>query len=125
MPEGWGEELWHNGDMWVRSGESSESVIDSYRRACDHADETIRLLELDAPGKVSHWGDKPTTLGDMIVVVLGEECRHGGHIDVVRELIDGRAGADHASFGDSDKWREYVAKVQAAADLHADKSGAS
>jgi integrase len=32
------------------------------------------------------------------------------------------AGSDYAAFGDPDKWREYVAKVQAAADLYADKS---
>jgi hypothetical protein len=58
----------------------------------------------------------------MIVLVLAEECRHGGHIDVVREMIDGRAGSDYADFGGTTEWREYVAKVQAAADLFANKS---
>jgi hypothetical protein len=124
LPADWDDELWHNGDMWVRSTESSEAVLDWYRDACGQADETIRMLDFHSPGEVSHWaeGSRSTTLGDMMVIVLGEECRHGGHIDVVRELIDGRAGSDQAVFGDPDKWREYVAKVQAAADLHADKS---
>jgi hypothetical protein len=124
MPADWDEELWHNGDMWVRPTESSAGVLDWYRAACERADETIQMLDFDSPGEVAHWevGNRSTTLGDMMVIVLGEECRHGGHIDVVRELIDGRAGADHAAFGDPDKWRAYVAKVQAAADLHADKT---
>ncbi|GAA1591825.1 hypothetical protein GCM10009742_43250 [Kribbella karoonensis] len=53
---------------------------------------------------------------------VGEELRHGGHIDVVRELVDGRAGSDYGDFGAPDRWEAYVARVQAAADLHADKS---
>ncbi|HEY3512115.1 MULTISPECIES: hypothetical protein [Kribbella] len=53
---------------------------------------------------------------------MGEELRHGGHIDVVRELVDGRAGSDYGDFGAPDRWEAYVARVQAAADLHADKS---
>jgi hypothetical protein len=124
LPDDWEDELWHNGDMWVRPTESSEAVLGWYREACEHADQTIRMLDFDSPGEVSHWedGNKATTLGDMMVIVLGEECRHGGHVDVVRELIDGRAGSDYADFGDPDKWREYVAKVQTAADLYADKS---
>lgn len=123
QPEGWEDELWHNGDMWVRPSESSESILDAYKQSCDHADDTIRMLDLDSRGSVPHWPEgNSTTLGAMIVLVLAEECRHGGHIDVVREMIDGRAGADHADFGDTTRWREYVAKVQAAADLFAHQS---
>lgn len=59
----------------------------------------------------------------MMVIVLGEECRHGGHIDVVRELVDGRAGSDYGDFGDPDRWEAYVARVQAAADVYRDRGG--
>ncbi|MFF0338882.1 DinB family protein [Kribbella sp. NPDC004875] len=122
LPDDWDEELWHNGDMWVRSTESSEAVLTWYREACAQADQTIQLLDLDAPGRVPHWENGSTTLGHMIVVVLGEECRHGGHIDVVRELVDGRAGPDYGVFGSPEKWQAYVARVQAAADLFTDKN---
>lgn len=117
------DELWNSGDMWARPDESSDYVIGWYQRACAHADETIQMLDLNASGSVPHWPEgNRTTLGSMITRVLGEECRHGGHIDVVRELIDGRGGPDQAEFGDTEKWRQYVAKLQAAADVYADKS---
>jgi hypothetical protein len=75
LPEGWDEELWHNGDMWVRPSESSESILDSYKQSCTHADDTIRTLDLDSPGSVPHWpkGNK-TTLGAMIVRVLAKNA---------------------------------------------------
>ena len=57
----------------------------------------------------------------MMTLVLGEECRHGGHIDVVRELNDGLAGASYTDFGGPEKWRAYVAKVRAAADTFKSK----
>jgi hypothetical protein len=80
------------------------------------------MLDLNASGSVPHWPEgNRTTLGSMITLALGEECRHGGHIDVVRELIDGRGGTDQAEFGDTQKWRQYVEKLQAAADVFADK----
>ncbi|TCC40233.1 DinB family protein [Kribbella speibonae] len=125
LPDDWDEELWHNGDMWVRSTESSEAVLAWYHAACAQADQTIEMLDFDSPGEVPHWDEnhRSTTLGDMIVIVLGEECRHGGHIDVVRELVDGRAGSDYGDFGDPDKWEAYVARVQAAADVYKDRVG--
>jgi hypothetical protein len=116
------DELWNSGDMWARPDESSDYIVGWYQRACAHADETIQLLDLNAAGSVPHWPEgNRATLGSMITLVLGEECRHGGHIDVVRELIDGRGGTDQAEFGDTEKWRQYVAKLQTAADVFADK----
>jgi hypothetical protein len=75
-------------------------------------------------GEVPHWpeGKRATTLAAALTIVIGEESRHGGHIDVVRELIDGRADTYRDDFGDATKWREYVAKVQAAADVFTEKS---
>jgi uncharacterized damage-inducible protein DinB len=118
------DDLWNNGDMWARADESSEHLIDWYKKACGHADETVRLHDLGVPGEVPHWpgGKRATTLGAALTIVIGEESRHGGHIDVVRELIDGRADTYRDDFGDATKWREYVAKVQAAADVFVEKS---
>lgn len=38
--------------------------------------------------------------------------------DIVREFIDGRAGADHDDIGDATWWARYVERVQHAADRH-------
>jgi hypothetical protein len=42
--------------MWVPADETREQVIDGYRNACGHADETIAAFGLDAVGHVPWWG---------------------------------------------------------------------
>ena len=89
-------------DMWATPEESSEELIGLYQRAPAHADRTIDELDLDAPGSVAHWPPdrRDTTLGTLLIRVVGETAQHAGHADIVREAIDGEAGPDHASFGD-------------------------
>ncbi|MEV7341424.1 DinB family protein [Streptomyces sp. NPDC093544] len=120
--------IWEGADMWATPDESSEYLIGLYRRACAHADQTIADLDLDAAGWVAHWqeGKRDTTLGVLLIRMVSETAQHAGHADVVRELIDGRAGPDHDEMGDGARWREYVAGIQAAADsfatgVHTDK----
>jgi hypothetical protein len=54
-----------------------------------------------------------------LIRMVAETAQHAGHADIVRELIDGRGGADHDGYGDDDTWRRYLATVQAAADAFA------
>jgi hypothetical protein len=109
---------WEGADMWAKADESSDYLLGLYRRAAAHGDQTIELLELDSPGSVPHWPEerRDTTLGVLIVRTLDETAHHAGHIDIVREMIDGRAGADQDETMDEDYWRSYVAGIQAAAD---------
>lgn len=110
--------IWYGGDMYASPEESSEYILGFYQRATAHADETIESLDLDAPGSVSWWaeGERDTTLGVILVRIVGETRHHAGHIDIVRELIDGYAGDEIAGYVDTDGWREYLANVRAAAD---------
>lgn len=112
------DDPWNNGDMWARADESAEEILDRYRRACALADTTVADLDLDAPGAVPHWPAerRATTLGTMIVRVLGEEERHGGHLDVVRELVTDRVEPHLTRADDPSWWTAYVARVQSAAD---------
>jgi hypothetical protein len=100
-------------DMWATADESSDDLIGLYRRAAAHSDQTIELLDLEAPGSVPHWPEerRDTTLGGLLIRVLDETAHHAGHVDIVREMVDGRAGDD----ADVD-WLAYVARIQAAAD---------
>ena len=79
-------------DMWAKADESSDYLVGLYRRAAAHSDQTIELLDLESPGSVPHWPEqrRATTLGVLLDRVLDEAARHGGHIDIVREMIDGR-----------------------------------
>jgi hypothetical protein len=47
--------------------------------------------------------------------MAAETAQHAGHADIVRELIDGRGGPDYDILDDA-AWRDYVARVRAAAD---------
>ncbi|SEE54542.1 DinB family protein [Jiangella alba] len=113
--------IWDGADMWVTPDQSSEYILGLYGRACAHGDATLAELDLDAPGRVPHWPAEraDTTLGVLLIRMLSETAQHAGHADIVRELIDGRGGSDHDDFGDAESWREYLARIQAAADTFA------
>ncbi|MDT7785834.1 MAG: hypothetical protein QOF58_4253 [Pseudonocardiales bacterium] len=89
--------VWENGDMWAKPSESRSYLLDLYRDAWRLTDESIAVLPLDAPASVEWWPEhrRQTTFGHLLVRVLAETAQHAGHCDVVRELIDGRSGADN------------------------------
>lgn len=97
-------------DMWATPDETTVYIVHVYREATAHADETIRRLELNSPGRVPHRSDgQNTTLGSMLVLMVGETAQHAGHADIVRELIDATSSGRPA-LGDA-----RYAQVQAAA----------
>jgi hypothetical protein len=110
-----------NVDMWARLDESSAFIIEFYRCVWAHADAVIEALDLDAPGTVPWWPAEhaDVTLQQMIVLMIGETNRHGGHADIVRELIDGTAGLrpDFSSLpeGGADWWAQYRDRLEQAA----------
>jgi hypothetical protein len=112
--------IWEGADMWATPNETSDYLIGLYQRACAHADQSIAELDLLTPGRVAHWakGRRDTTLGVLLIRMVAETARHAGHADIVRELIDRRAGPDHGAL-DETTWQKYVATIQAAADSFA------
>lgn len=114
--------IWESADMWATAAESSAELIELYRAAWRHSDESIRELGLDAPGHVSWWPDnrRDTTFGTLLTRVTAETAQHAGHADILRELIDGRAGNDHNAIGDSAWWSNYLGRIQEAADTFRD-----
>jgi hypothetical protein len=109
--------IWDGADMWATAEESSDDIVALYRAACEHGDRTIDELDLDAAGHVPWWDEdkRATTLGTLLVRMVAETSRHAGHADIVRELIDGRAGKDHDAQGDREWWSRYVAGIEEAA----------
>jgi hypothetical protein len=115
------ESIWDGADMWATAEETREYIVSLYRTAWQHSDQSIDQLGLDAPAHVSWWAEerRATTLGSLLVRVVAETAQHAGHADILRELIDGRAGSDHDEVGDAAWWARYVERVQQAADSHA------
>jgi len=79
-------------DMSAGQGETAAQIIDFYGRARNAADHTITELSLDDLGK--SWDGRTVSLRWVLVHMVEETARHAGHMDIVRELIDGTAG-DH------------------------------
>ncbi|WP_395359423.1 DinB family protein [Streptomyces sp. YH02] len=117
---------WHeegsepNSDMWAPADESRTEIIGLYHRAWAHADATIEALPLDAMGHVAWWRDNgDVTLQRIMLHMTAETNRHAGHADIVRELIDGKAGMREASSnldgGDEAWYQEYWNRLEASA----------
>lgn len=117
---GWDMEGEDNADFWVPAQESTQDVLDLYARVQRHADATIRELPLDAPGRVPWWGRPETTLGHVLVHVIGDLARHAGHADILREELDGAVGLQEGNAnmatGDARWWADYRGRLQGIAD---------
>jgi uncharacterized damage-inducible protein DinB len=109
--------VWDGADMWATEEESSEYLVGLYRSAWELSDATIEELDLATPASVPWWPEerRDTDLATLLVRVLDDTARHAGQADIVRELIDGRGGSDQESFGDHERWRRYVERIEAAA----------
>lgn len=84
-----------NGDWLVDSAEAGEDVLAAYRAAIARSDEIIANRQLDdAPEQPELWWDQAglsfPDLRSIVVHVLVETSVHAGHLDAVRELLDGR-----------------------------------
>jgi Protein of unknown function (DUF664) len=108
-----------NADMWATADESRDSIIELYHRVWQHSDETIAALELDSPGLVPWWPAERqnVTLHRILVHMISETHRHGGHADILRELIDGSVGhrPDFDNLDDRVEWEPYRARLEQAA----------
>ena len=51
----------------------------------------VTLSRLDMQSPIKAYGE-PNRVGRLLVDVLQESARHLGHLDIVRELIDGSTG---------------------------------
>lgn len=107
-------------DFFATPEETSAEIIDLYRFAADAADATITALPLDAPGEVPWWseGRRAVTLHRILVHVTVETARHAGHVDIVRELIDGaigqKPGDRMVAHRDGPGWSDHYARVEEA-----------
>ncbi len=104
--------IWENADMWATPEQSRAELVALYRRAWAHSEASVAALPYDAPAHVSWWPAErqATTLGHLLVRVVAETAQHAGHVDILRESVDGH---DHA---DLDDRAAYCARIQEAAD---------
>jgi len=65
---------------------------------------------------VPWWREPDTTLHHLLVHMTAETARHAGHLDILREQVDGQAGwsPEHPNLpeGGADHWAAYVARLR-------------
>ena len=84
-----------NGDWFVDPGPPASDVLEQYRDEISRADTIIAATDLEAPPAYTdpqwaQWGMSFPNLRTIMLHVLVETSVHAGHLDAVRELIDGR-----------------------------------
>jgi hypothetical protein len=116
----WDDDAEPNADMWATADETSEQLVDLYRRVQAFADDAIKELPLEAPAHVPWWSEPETTLYRLLVHMIAETARHAGHVDIVRELLDGQTGyhAFAPNLPDVDRtwWDDYVTNLRGLAE---------
>jgi hypothetical protein len=90
----WGDN--RDGRWYVGSEESLAGLLAELDRRARLTTEIARrhdLAETGVPGE--RWdGAEPATLERVLLHLVQEYARHCGHLDVVRELLDGTVGED-------------------------------
>ena len=79
-------------DLRIEPGETTEDVLAFYGRARAAADQVIDELDIEDTGTA--WFGEAVTMRWVLIHMVEETARHAGHVDILRELIDGMAG-DH------------------------------
>jgi uncharacterized damage-inducible protein DinB len=120
----WDDDGEPNADMWATGDESVEQIVGLYRRAIADANVAIDELGLDAVAHVPWWEPQETTLFRLLVHMIAETARHAGHMDILRETIDGRRGLLEAvpNLPDVDEqwWQAHVHRLKQIAEATGD-----
>ena len=78
-------------DMRVAGVPLAELVVD-YTAQCDRSNEIIAAHSLDAVGRHPDYRSAQASLRWMIIHMIEETARHVGHLDIIREQLDGTIG---------------------------------
>lgn len=79
-------------DLRIEPHETTADVVAFYERARAAADQAITEVGLDGTGTA--WFGETVSMRWVLIHMIEETARHAGHLDVIRELIDGSTG-DH------------------------------
>jgi uncharacterized damage-inducible protein DinB len=67
-------------------------LLEEYDAECARSDAAIARFSLDDPGSTALHSVGEASLRWMLLHMLEETARHAGHLDLVREMLDGDTG---------------------------------
>ena len=79
-------------DLRITPDETTADIVDFYNRACRAADVVIGEVGIEELGTA--WFGDQVSMRWVLIHMVEETARHAGHMDILRELIDGATG-DH------------------------------
>jgi uncharacterized damage-inducible protein DinB len=85
---GFGPDAGEDDDFRVE-GVTLEQVLADYEAACARTDATVAAHDLDDTGSTAIHSVGDATLRWMLLHMLEETARHAGHLDLLREQLDG------------------------------------
>jgi len=98
MAEWWRllNDRWRSGedpdaDFRIEDGETVDLILEYYETAVGVANGIINRYDLDHVGK-SDGRNPPGSLRWVMVHMIEETARHAGHLDIIREQLDGSTG---------------------------------
>lgn len=108
-------------DFLPPSNMTLADAVTIYRETTAAADAVLDELELDSPAVVPWWiKHRHTTVERLLVHMIAESHRHAGHLDIVREQLDGfiglRPSAPNIPDLTPDQWEEQRLRMNALAD---------
>jgi uncharacterized damage-inducible protein DinB len=78
-------------DMRVE-GVSLTQLLQEYEQQCAVSRDIVAAHSLDEVGRHPDFASGGATLRWILLHMLDETARHAGHLDLIRELLDGRKG---------------------------------
>lgn len=78
-------------DMRVE-GVPLAQLLGDYERQCARSNEIIAAHPLEQTGRHPDFRSAAASLRWMLIHMIEETGRHAGHLDIIRELLDGRKG---------------------------------
>ena len=86
---------WPDEDTPLTTPRPPSAVFAFYRAQCERSNAVLASLPLSTPPRGRHpgrLGEETTDLRRIVLHMIEETARHAGHLDVVRELLDGKTG---------------------------------
>ncbi len=107
-----------NFDLWLTADESAAEIIDYYLAVARNTERAAADLPADATVTVPWWTPPESTFDRLLVHLVAETAQHAGHLDILREGIDGQGDAWDEVRPERDEawWSRLWAEIAAAAE---------
>jgi Protein of unknown function (DUF664) len=93
VPDPWGDHDPHSEGWFLEPADTLHVLTERLGQTAERTETVVSKAELTERARLGgRFSTDPPTLGWILAHLLQEYARHVGHLDVVRELMDGSMG---------------------------------